>query len=73
MPGLKDYKFSNPGKDVCGRCKGNIDPEEKTWGPDNIPWHKHCLACASCGKRLKLETMEEFRHKSYCSACYEKQ
>ena len=71
MPGLKDYKLK--GNDVCGKCKGNIDTGEKTWGPGNIPWHIHCLACASCGRRLTMKKMEEFRNKPYCSTCYEKQ
>ena len=65
--------FNNPEKYVCGSCKGKIKPEQKTFGPGNIPWHKYCLACASCGRRLTFETMEEFRNKPYCETCYEKQ
>ena len=71
MPGLQDYKFKNYDQHVCGKCKKDIAREKKTWGPGNVPWHKHCLACASCGRRLESETMEEFRNKPYCSTCYE--
>jgi hypothetical protein len=62
------------GEGECGKCKKKIFAAEKVWGPgtDN-PWHKDCLNCYSCSKRLETATMHEHEDDPYCLPCYNKQ
>ena len=69
----KDTTFET-GEGECGKCKKKIFATEKIWGPgiDN-PWHKDCLKCYSCGKRLETATMHEHEDDPYCLPCHNKQ
>ena len=42
---------------------------ERTLGPKG-DWHKACLACADCKKRLDSTTLAERQGEVYCKACY---
>ena len=69
----KDSTFET-GEGECGKCKKKIFAAEKVWGPGtDKPWHKDCLNCYSCGKRLETATMQENEDDPYCLPCYNKQ
>ena len=68
----KDTVFQT-GEGICGKCKNKIFAAEKVWGPgEDNPYHKDCLICEMCEKRLETSTMEEHDNKAYCIACYNK-
>ena len=79
VPTFQIFKFNKDttfetGEGECGKCKKKIFAAEKVWGPgtDN-PWHKDCLNCYSCGKRLETATMHEHEDDPYCLPCHNKQ
>ena len=79
IPAFQIYKYNKDttfetGEGECGKCKKKIFAAEKVWGPgtDN-PWHKDCLNCYSCSKRLETATMHEYEDDPYCLPCYNKQ
>ena len=61
------------GSKMCPRCKQSVSIFDNTLGPLATQWHKSCLACASCAKRMdsdaKLYRNERDEWLVYCRAC----
>ena len=77
-PQFKIFKFNKNSEfqtsnEFCGKCKGKIFAAEKVFGPgEDNPWHKDCLKCFSCNKKLDSGSMQEDDGDPYCSTCYNK-
>ena len=78
VPTFKVFKFNKntefqTGDGICGKCKGKIFAAEKVWGPgEDNPWHKDCLKCLSCRKKLEPGSFQEDDGDPYCTACFNK-
>jgi cysteine/glycine-rich protein len=48
-----------------------VQLSEKATGPGG-DWHKNCLTCKQCNKRLDSTTLAEHDGEAYCKACYGK-
>ena len=61
------------GSKMCPRCKQSVSIFDNTLGPLATQWHKSCLACASCAKRMdsdaKVYKNERGEWLVYCRAC----
>mmetsp|Transcript_16797 Transcript_16797/g.25081 ORF Transcript_16797/g.25081 Transcript_16797/m.25081 type:complete len:137 (-) Transcript_16797:50-460(-) len=60
------------GAPKCPKCKKSVYAAERVRATA-ADWHKVCLACFSCNKRLDSTTLCERPDKSvYCKSCYAK-
>jgi cysteine/glycine-rich protein len=53
----------------CPRCSKAVYHAEKVLGAGK-EWHRSCLTCMDCNKRLDSTTLTEHGEKIYCKACY---
>ncbi|KAJ2559026.1 hypothetical protein EV175_000533 [Coemansia sp. RSA 1933] len=53
----------------CPRCNKSVYSVEEVLVSDNS-WHKACLSCNQCNKRLDMRTLMEHRNEIYCSKCH---
>ncbi|KAH9846582.1 hypothetical protein C2E23DRAFT_573071 [Lenzites betulinus] len=60
------------GTPVCPRCSKAVYAAEQTMGPGRKLYHKPCLACKSCGKRLDSYNLLEHDEEPYCKVCHVK-
>ncbi|KAF5314271.1 hypothetical protein D9619_011824 [Psilocybe cf. subviscida] len=58
------------GTPICPRCSKAVYAAEQTMGPGRKLYHKPCLACMSCNKRLDSYTLLEHDEQPYCKACH---
>lgn len=58
------------GTPVCPRCDKAVYAAEQTMGPGRKLYHKPCLACTSCSKRLDSLTLLEHDQMPYCKTCH---
>ncbi|KAI9487010.1 MAG: hypothetical protein EXX96DRAFT_62413 [Benjaminiella poitrasii] len=57
------------GTPKCPRCEKAVYMAEQVIGPGG-PWHKNCLTCKECNKRLDSTTLTEKNNEAYCKTCY---
>ncbi|KAF8553635.1 hypothetical protein OG21DRAFT_1463835 [Imleria badia] len=58
------------GTPVCPRCRKAVYAAEQVMGPGRKLYHKPCLACTSCNKRLDSLTLLEHDQEPYCKNCH---
>lgn len=58
------------GTPVCPRCDKAVYAAEQTMGPGRKLYHKPCLSCTSCSKRLDSLTLLEHDQMPYCKTCH---
>ncbi|EIW76720.1 hypothetical protein CONPUDRAFT_168527 [Coniophora puteana RWD-64-598 SS2] len=58
------------GTPVCPRCEKVVYAAEQAMGPGRRLYHKPCLACTSCNKRLDSYTLLEHDEQPYCKNCH---
>lgn len=57
--------------DLCTGCKKAVYAAELVLGAGN-KYHKACLKCCTCGKRLDSTSMVDHDFDLYCRACHSK-
>ncbi|KAJ7584913.1 hypothetical protein C8J56DRAFT_1166152 [Mycena floridula] len=60
------------GPSICPRCSKSVYAAEQVIGPGRKLYHKPCLACTSCSKRLDSMTLLEHDQQPYCKSCHVK-
>lgn len=55
----------------CPRCDKSVFMAEQIAGPGGM-WHKSCLTCKNCNKRLDSTSLTERNYEAYCKTCYAK-
>lgn len=60
------------GTQICPRCSRAVYAAEQVMGPGRKLYHKPCLACTLCNKRLDSYTLLEHDQKPYCKPCHVK-
>ncbi|KAJ6596769.1 hypothetical protein B0H10DRAFT_2087997 [Mycena sp. CBHHK59/15] len=60
------------GPTICPRCSKTVYAAEQTMGPGRKFYHKPCLACMTCKKRLDSFTLLEHDQEPYCKSCHAK-
>ncbi|KAI0351585.1 LIM-domain-containing protein [Trametes cingulata] len=60
------------GTPICPRCSKAVYAAEQIMGPGRKLYHKPCLACKSCGKRLDSFSLVEHNEEPYCKICHVK-
>ncbi|KAJ7233386.1 hypothetical protein C8J57DRAFT_1382287 [Mycena rebaudengoi] len=63
---------SFPGSAICPRCSKSVYAAEQTMGPGRKFYHKPCLSCMTCKKRLDSFTLLEHDQEPYCKSCHAK-
>lgn len=58
-----------PQNPKCPRCGKSVYHAERALGAGK-EWHRSCLTCFECNKRLDSTTLTERGEKIYCKACY---
>ncbi|CAB3978735.1 cysteine and glycine-rich 1-like [Paramuricea clavata] len=61
--------------EICPCCDKAVFSAEKAAisGKNGEVWHKQCLKCSHCKKRLDSMTFNEHKGQLYCKAHYGKQ
>ncbi|CAG8450315.1 11605_t:CDS:2 [Funneliformis mosseae] len=57
------------GSPQCPRCQKAVYMAEQVIGP-NGPWHRDCLTCIDCKKRLDSYVLAEHEGQAYCKTCH---
>ncbi|RHZ74342.1 hypothetical protein Glove_226g37 [Diversispora epigaea] len=57
------------GAPLCSRCEKVVYMAEQVIGP-NGPWHRACLTCIECKKRLDSFALAEHEGEAYCKMCH---
>ncbi|KAJ7719638.1 LIM-domain-containing protein [Mycena maculata] len=60
------------GSATCPRCSKTVYAAEQVLGPGRKVYHKPCLACMTCKKRLDSFTLLEHDQEPYCKSCHAK-
>ncbi|KAG8743854.1 hypothetical protein FRC10_011322 [Ceratobasidium sp. 414] len=60
--------FGAPSK--CPRCNKTVYAAEQIIGPGRQVYHKFCLKCTSCNKRLDSYSLVEHDNEPYCKGCH---
>ncbi|KAI8373665.1 hypothetical protein BD560DRAFT_393988 [Blakeslea trispora] len=60
------------GAPQCPRCQKSVYMAEQVVGPGGF-WHKSCLTCKECNKRLDSTTLTEKENEAFCKTCYSRQ
>lgn len=55
----------------CPRCTKAVYFAEQITGPGGL-WHKTCLTCTTCNKRLDAGNLSERELQPFCKTCYSK-
>ncbi|KIK90580.1 hypothetical protein PAXRUDRAFT_831578 [Paxillus rubicundulus Ve08.2h10] len=58
------------GTPICPRCYKAVYAAEQVMGPGRKLYHRPCLACTSCNKRLDSLTLLEHDQEPYCKNCH---
>lgn len=64
-------KFNFQSQDTCSGCGKVVYAAELVLGAGN-KYHKLCLKCCQCGKRLDSTNMVDRDYDLYCRGCYSK-
>jgi cysteine/glycine-rich protein len=54
---------------TCVRCQKGVYYQEQAIGPGGF-YHKVCLTCTSCNKRLDSTNITDKNSEAYCKTCY---
>ncbi|RPD77094.1 hypothetical protein L226DRAFT_559224 [Lentinus tigrinus ALCF2SS1-7] len=60
------------GTPKCPRCSTPVYAAEQIMGPGRKLYHKYCLKCTSCNKRLDSFSLVEHDEQPYCKLCHVK-
>ncbi|KAJ7468509.1 hypothetical protein FB451DRAFT_1256461 [Mycena latifolia] len=60
------------GSAICPRCSKAVYAAEQIMGPGRKFYHKPCLSCMTCKKRLDSYTLLEHDQEPYCKSCHAK-
>jgi len=60
------------GTPICPRCNKAVYAAEQMMGPGRKLYHKPCLACVNCNKRLDSFSLVEHDQEPYCKTCHVK-
>ncbi|TFK83866.1 hypothetical protein K466DRAFT_589387 [Polyporus arcularius HHB13444] len=60
------------GSPRCPRCSTAVYAAEQIMGPGRKLYHKSCLKCTSCNKRLDSFSLVEHEEEPYCKLCHVK-
>ncbi|QRV85371.1 cysteine and glycine-rich protein 3 [Ceratobasidium sp. AG-Ba] len=60
--------FGAPSK--CPRCEKTVYAAEQIIGPGRQVYHKFCLKCTECNKRLDSYSLVEHKNEPYCKGCH---
>merc|ERR1711953_861268 len=73
--GRQSPKMGRPGQGLsspaCPCCLRSVFPMEAIMAADRTPYHKHCLKCNECGRKLEIANLNEHEKKLYCCSCYQ--
>jgi len=58
---------------ACPACSRSVFPAEAVMAADRKPFHKQCVKCSECTKKLVPANMNDHRSKLYCNLCYANQ
>ncbi|KAJ7670530.1 hypothetical protein B0H17DRAFT_1209266 [Mycena rosella] len=64
--------MSFSGSATCPRCSKTVYAAEQAMGPGRKFYHKPCLSCMTCKKRLDSFTLLEHDQEPYCKSCHAK-
>ncbi|KAI8608364.1 hypothetical protein BC830DRAFT_1072119 [Chytriomyces sp. MP71] len=53
------------GAPSCPRCSQAVYMAEQTTGPGGM-WHKNCLTCKECNRKLDSTNLTERSSEAYC-------
>merc|ERR1712055_719601 len=59
------------GSSGCPVCLRSVFPMEAVMAADRTPYHKYCLKCNECGRKLEIANLNEHEKSLYCSSCYQ--
>jgi len=54
----------------CPTCDKNVYAAEQVIGPGRMMYHKLCLKCVSCSRRLDSFSLREHDFQPYCNNCH---
>jgi len=60
------------GTSKCPRCEKVVYAAEQVMGPGRKLYHKPCLSCTTCKKRLDAFSLVEHDQEPYCKLCHVK-
>ncbi|KAI0033483.1 hypothetical protein K488DRAFT_47564 [Vararia minispora EC-137] len=60
------------GSPRCPRCEKSVYAAEQVMGPGRRLYHKGCLTCYDCNKRLDSLSLVEHDEEPYCKNCHSK-
>ncbi|KZV77671.1 LIM-domain-containing protein [Peniophora sp. CONT] len=60
------------GSPRCPRCEKAVYAAEQVMGPGRKLYHKSCLTCKDCNKRLDSYSLVEHDEEPYCKNCHRK-
>jgi len=55
----------------CPVCLRSVYPMEAVMAADRTPYHKYCLKCNECGRKLDIGNLNEHEKLLYCGSCYQ--
>jgi len=58
------------GSTICPRCSKVVYAAEQVMGPGRKIFHKSCLTCYSCKRRLDSFSLVEHNEEPYCRPCH---
>lgn len=58
------------GTPSCARCSKSVYAAEQVLGPGRKAYHRPCLSCTQCSKRLDSLSLLEHDEMPYCKPCH---
>jgi len=55
---------------MCPACSRSVFPAEAYMATDRRPFHKVCVKCTICSKKLSPTSLNEHSGQLFCEACY---
>ena len=62
--------WNAPTSPLCPSCSRPVFPAEAFMAADRRPFHKHCVKCSNCSKKLVPATINQNKDKLFCNLCY---
>merc|ERR1711934_217808 len=63
--------LGSSGSSGCPVCLRSVFPMEAVMAADRTPYHKYCLKCNECGRKLEIANMNEHEKLLFCGSCYQ--
>merc|ERR1711915_933517 len=67
------WKSLSAASSLCPLCSRSAYPAESYIAADRTPYHKACLKCGGCQRRLTSASLNEHNKALYCQSCYQQQ